>query len=199
MDLYTIILYGKSGAGKGTQADLLLKYLKDNFNRDPIYVETGKGFRAFSEKDTYSAKLVKKTLEEGGLLPEFLPIWVWTDRLLEKVENKEDWVLDGLCRRLPEAPILDSAFNFFNRKNRFVVEIDVSNEWAKEKLLNRGRSDDNEKDIKTRLNWYEENTRPAIDYFKEKDGYDYLRINGEQTIEKVHKEVISKVFKNDSA
>lgn len=187
------ILVGKSGSGKGTQAELLIDYLKKK-DRPVLYMETGKKFREFTKRDTYSSQLTKKVLDEGGLLPAFLPIWVWADSLIENFTGKEDMVFDGLARQINEAPVLDRALKFYGIQNPFVIVINVSDEWATTRLTERGRSDDNDEDIKRRLQWFQDNVVPVIDYFKDKEGYRFIEINGEQTIEQVHKEIIDKIF-----
>jgi adenylate kinase family enzyme len=131
-------------------------------------------------------------MDEGGLLPEFLPIWIWTEYLVKHFSGEEHMVLDGLARRAHEAPILDSALRFYQREKPFVILINVSKKWAIERLLGRGRSDDNVSDIEKRVNWYYENVLPSVEYFKTNDFYNFIEINGEQEIEDVFKEIILK-------
>jgi adenylate kinase family enzyme len=68
----------------------------------------------------------------------------------------------------------------------------VSHEWATDKLLKRGREDDNKEEIENRLNWYYQNVVPALNFFRNDSYYKFLPINGEQTIEEVHKEILEK-------
>jgi adenylate kinase family enzyme len=101
-------------------------------------------------------------------------------------------ILDGLSRRAYEAPVLDDALKFYKREKPFVIIINVSDEWAKNHLLSRGRADDNKLDIDARLAWFKTNVEPTIDYFRNNDYYNVLEINGEQSIEDVHKEILAK-------
>jgi adenylate kinase len=190
MSPQTIILFGPSGSGKGTQANLLIEYLKNKDSKDVLYLETGQRFRDFAQEASFSAKKTKQIMQAGGLLPEFLPIWIWTEYFIRRVSGDEHMILDGLSRRAHEAPILDSAMKFYDRKSPQVVSIEVSREWAKERLLGRGRSDDNGKDIDSRINWYYDNVVPAIEYFKNNPYYTVHTISGEQSIEKVHEDII---------
>jgi len=98
-----------------------------------------------------------------------------------------------LCRRPAEAPVLDSALKFFNQKNPIIIYINVSNEWAQDRMKARGRKDDTEEYIKSRLQWFEWNVVPAMAYFHEHPDYTFLEINGEQSVEDVHNELISKL------
>jgi adenylate kinase family enzyme len=101
-------------------------------------------------------------------------------------------ILDGLSRRAHEAPILNSAMKFYGRIKPFVIYMDVSREWAEEKLLARERGDDKIEQIEKRLDWFEKNVRPAMDYFRDNEFYNFITVNGEQSVEDVHKELMDK-------
>jgi len=194
MQPQTFIFFGPSGSGKGTQAELLQEELK---KKDPerkiLYIETGQKFRELAQGDSLTANEIKKVLKEGGLMPVFLPIWIWTGYLMDNLTGDEHIFFDGVSRRLVEANVLDSALKFYERKNLTVVSIECSDEWAIKLMKGRGRADDMEEEIKKRLAWYKENTAPAIEYFKNDPDYKFISINGEQTIEEVHKEIMEKV------
>lgn len=193
MQTQTVIFHGISGAGKGTQAHLLKQYLEE---KDPgtsvVYLSTGQAFRAFMEGDTFAAKHVKMLLDDGGLLPNFLAVWVWADFLNRHIRSgKEHIIFDGAARRVTEGPMMDSALDFFERAHPVLIVLDVSRERAIEHLKKRGRYDDNDDDIQTRLGWYETHTKPTIDYFRSNPLYRVFDIKGEQGIEEVHKEVLA--------
>lgn len=189
----TFIFFGRSGSGKGTQAEMLKNYLNDKKGVEPIYIETGQKFRNFTDQSNYSAQITKEVMSKGGLMPVFLPIWIWTMDLVNKFDGKRDLILDGLCRRPDEAPVLDSAVKFYNLKKPIVFYIKTSDAWSFDRLKNRGRGDDSDEYIKSRLSWFEWNVLPAMAYFYDNKDYDFFEINGEQSIEDVHKELISKV------
>jgi adenylate kinase len=194
MRAQTIILFGRSGSGKGTQAELLLKFISDH---DPIkktlYIETGQKVRDFMIHDNYSSKLTADIVENGKLLPEFMPIWIWSNYLIEHFTGEEHLVLDGLSRRPHEAPILDSALRFYNREYPTIIVLDVSREWAAERLKGRARADDNDADIRRRVEWYDTNVVPAIEYFRNNGRYTVIDVNGEQEIERVHSDIVSAI------
>jgi len=83
-----------------------------------------------------------------------------------------------------------SLFCFVFVSPLYVIIINVSRDWAIKLLLARGRHDDNEEDINSRLDWYETNVVPAINFFKEHTDYKILEVDGEATIEEVHKRII---------
>lgn len=191
MDKQTFIFFGPSGCGKGTQAKLLIEKLKKmDPSRHVIYLETGQKFRDFSSEASSTAQKVKEIINNGGLIPEFLPIWIWAEYLVRHVAGNEHMVLDGLSRRLDEAPILDSAMKFYGRTNPVVISIELSREIAAERLMNRKREDDTNLDIQKRLDWYENNVVPAINYFRDNPNYKFISVDGSGAIEDVHKQIL---------
>jgi len=189
MNSRAILFFGRSGCGKGTQAKLLADFLKSQ-GREVIYTETGGKFREFLSTDNYSGKIVGDILKEGKLVPVFLPIWIWTDIFVKNFTGKQDLVLDGLCRRLEESVALDSAFDFYKIEKPNIILMNVSKEWSYARMMERKRTDDTPEKIQNRLDWYEKDVTPSIDYFRDKAGYNFIEINGEQTIENVHKDII---------
>ena len=113
--------------------------------------------------------------------------------MMKKLNGNEHLFMDGMSRRIEEAYVLDSAVQFYKRENPTIISIEVSDEWATQLLKGRGRSDDNDQEIKKRLGWYHQNVVPAIEYFKNNSYYKFISINGEQTIEEVHREIMQKV------
>jgi adenylate kinase len=189
MDSQAFVFFGRSGCGKGTQAKLLIDVLKLR-GKEILYIETGSQFREFIKMDNYSSKLTGEILKEGGLIPVFLPIWIWTEILVKKYSGTQDMVLDGVCRRKEEAMALSSVFDFYKIKNPTIVSINVSKEWSFDRMMERKRADDTPEKIQSRLDWYEKDVLPAIQYFKDKSEYNFVEINGEQPIEEVHKDII---------
>ena len=99
-------------------------------------------------------------------------------------------MFDGTPRRILEAHLLDSAFKFFKREKPHLIFLNVSREWARERLLARKRMDDDKKDIEARLAWYDTDVVPAIEFYRNSHDYNFHDINGEQTIEKVYADII---------
>lgn len=186
---------GRSGCGKGTQAALLTEYLqKKDQERRVFAVETGTRIRAFiAEEQGYAAELSREIYSAGGLQPGFLTAWTWSSMLIKDLHADDHLLFDGTPRRLLEAELLDSAFGFFKRETPHLIYLNVSREWAKERLLARKRMDDSKKDIDARLAWFETEVVPAINFYKNNPRYAFHEINGEQAIEKVHQDVISQI------
>ncbi len=190
----TFLFYGRSGAGKGTQAKLLQEYLEQHTDRKVLYVETGNGLRDLATKDKYlTGRMANEIISEGGLFPVFLPIWVWTNAFVKHFTGEEHVILDGLARRVPEVQVLDSALAFYGMENPYLFHIDVSRDRAFEMLKGRGRPDDTDESINERLDWFEENVQNAMNAFRDLPRYNFVDINGEQTIEEVHKEILTAI------
>src|SRR3989344_8626852 len=192
MDKLSIMFMGRSGCGKGTQANLLMEFLKKNDPaREIFYLETGAGVREFNKQSSYSSELSKKIYLEGGLQPEFISIWVWSSMLIKYMKEDIHLIMDGTPRRLDEARALDSAFEFYKIIKPNFILLNVSREWSKERMLSRKRPDDHISDIESRLDWFEKEVVPAINFYRGNPDYNFLEINGEWTQEEVHKELLS--------
>ncbi len=190
-----IVFIGKSGSGKGTQADLVKKHLERVDDRKVIDVSTGSEFRSFMNGPSYTARRVKQELEDGKLLPTYLAIWVWTNIIVDRYSGEEHVLLDGTPRRLEEAKILDTALQFYKEAKSQVVYIDVSDEWARERLGVRGRHDDKDEEITKRLEWFGTDVMPAVDFFRgDKEHITFHNIDGEGSIEEVSERIIKSLF-----
>jgi len=189
MNSRAIVFFGRSGCGKGTQAKLLADFFKSQ-NRKVIYIETGSALRELSKGENLAGKNIQDILKEGKLIPVFVPIWIWTDFIIKNFTGKEDMILDGVCRRLEESVALDSAFDFYKIEKPNVVLMNVSKEWSYTRMMERKRADDTPEKIQNRMDWYEKDVVPSIEYFHSKTRYNFVDINGEQSIENVHKDII---------
>src|SRR3989338_1228555 len=187
----TFIFAGPSGSGKGTQVDLLKRYLKGktpNITQFSSY--TGDGFRALMNGTTLASKLAKRIQEAGELQPEFLAIYLWAGNLVQNLTGAEHLFIDGSPRKPAEAVVLDSAMQFYKRNPIHLISVNVSPAEAKKRLLLRARHDDSTAEIDRRLGWYTTEDLPAIEYLKGQPGHLFDDINGEQTPEQVHRDIL---------
>lgn len=193
--LHTVIFIGRSGCGKGTQAALLMERITkhDIEKRRILYVETGERFRRFFGGESLSSRLARGVYEKDERQPDFLAVFMWGGELIENLGPETHLVFDGVARSEHEAKMLSSALGFYGRDRATVIYIDVSRKWSEERLLARGRADDvNIAKIDKRLDWFESDVLPSIEYFRSNPFYRVLTVNGEQTIQEVHNEIISK-------
>lgn len=189
MNSRAIVFFGRSGCGKGTQAKLLADVFKSQ-NREVLYIETGSALRELAKEDNLVGKNIDTILKEGKLIPVFIPIWIWTEFITKNFTGQQDMILDGVCRRYEESVALGSAFDFYKIEKPNVILMNVSKEWSYDRMMERKRADDTPEKINNRLEWYEKDVVPSIEYFKNKPEYNFIEINGEQPIEKVHADII---------
>jgi adenylate kinase family enzyme len=136
-------------------------------------------------------------MDHGKLIPEFLPIWIWTDFLIKHFSGNEHLILDGLCRRVDEAPVLTSALKFYGFKRPCVIFLNISKEEAHKRMKIRKRGDDTDEYIESRLAWFEKEVVPAMTYLKHNGYYEFIEINGDQSIEDVHKDILKRIVMPD--
>lgn len=193
--LHTIVFIGRSGCGKGTQADLLKNRIAkhDLEQRKILYIESGDGFREFVRGKSYSARLSRALYERDARQPDFLATLMWGEMLLEQLDEDMHIVFDGVGRSESEAKMLSTALWFYQRERPTVFYINVSRKWSEEKLLRRGRADDaNLARIDKRLDWFDKDVIPAIEYMQRNPFFNVIEINGEQSVEAVHAEIVAK-------
>ncbi len=187
-----MILLGRSGSGKGTQA----AFIKDNYiDRNFKHLTTGGNFREFIRSDTMSANLASEIVNAVGLMSEFLAVWNWANIFINSVDEHTNIILDGAPRRLAELHALDSAVSFYNFKTT-VIYIDVSKNWAMERLALRGREDDQNMDeINKKMEWFDSDVMPVIEWYSEDPNYKFIHINGEKSVNEVAEEIRIKLDK----
>lgn len=161
--------------------------------RKTRYQESGPRFRKLITGTSHTSKLSKEIYNRGGLQPAFLAIWTWVTDFVAELTGKEHLIMDGSPRTLVEAEVLDSVFLFYKMKP-FILFLDVHNDISHTRLKARGRMDDiHPENVQKRLDWFERDVVPAIDYFRTNLHCAFLHINGDQTIPEVHKEIIEKI------
>jgi adenylate kinase len=196
MELQTFIFIGRSGCGKGTQAGLFQKYVKKlDYKRRILYIEMGERFRQFIKEDSLSSRLAAEIYKTGNRQPDFIAVWMWSHLLVENMTGEEHVIFDGTPRSFHEAQILDTAITFYHRQRPHVIYLNISRETSKARMMARRRMDDlNEEEIERRLNWFESDVLPAVEYFRKYSKYNFIELDGDQPVEAVHQEILSKVF-----
>ncbi len=190
----TFVFFGIAGSGKGTQIELLEKYLKNsNPSLDITLAYPGSEFRKLTSSGSYTGELVKEKLEGGFLQPDFITISLFSKILTENLSKDNILIADGYPRTIGQSQALESAMDFYSRSNISIIYIKLSKEEASKRMKLRGRSDDTDIGIAQRFDEYVNNILPAMNYFKDKEGYEIYTVNGEQSVEDVHKELISKL------
>lgn len=189
------IIMGTQGSGKGTQMALLKEVLAQKTPDIKILqIDTGQGFRKLVSESSYTANRIKDSLNKGERQPDALAIYIVMSKLIYEAESNQHFIIDGSPRTVFQAEALDTALKFYEFEKPVVIVVNVNREEAKKRLMLRKRHDDTEEGIEKRLNWYQDEVVPAIDYYKQHPYYNVVEVNGEQSVEDVHKEILEKTL-----
>ena len=207
-----LVILGPPGAGKGTQAEYIVK----RYNIP--HISTGDIFRENIKNNTELGKEAKSYMDKGLLVPDDLVIALVEDRL-NKDDAKEGFLLDGFPRTVAQAVSLDSILDKNNEKLTKVINISVDPEILIERAVGRRvcktcgmtyhvkfnppkeegicdkdgtkliqRDDDTEETVKTRISVYFDQTAPLIDYYRAQNLL--IDIDGAKDIDKVFNDIV---------
>jgi adenylate kinase len=185
----TYVFFGNVGAGKGTQVELLKKALEEKTGKNVAFASPGNQYRQLVSSGNYTGTLVVEKLNAGMLQPDFLTNSVVIASLIGEMKEDSHILADGYPRSLNQSETLIEILKFFKRSHIEIVYIDVRKDEAVARMKLRARHDDTEEGIKKRFEEYENNVIPAMAYL-EKEGCLLHTINGEQSVEDVHKDII---------
>ena len=153
------IFLGPPGAGKGTQAS----FLADSWKIP--HISTGDILREAIAGQTSLGIQARTYLEAGELVPDLLIMALIRERF-GQTDITQGWILDGFPRTLAQANALDQLLSILRQPHPNVVYFEVSTDRLVDRMLARGRQDDNEDTIRRRLDVYREETAPLIDFYQ---------------------------------
>jgi adenylate kinase len=179
--MINIVLFGKPGAGKGTQAE----FLKQKYNL--THISTGDVFRFNIKNETPLGKEAKTFIDAGDLVPDSLTIKMLQDEV-EKNMHSKGFLFDGFPRTIQQAEALDSFLNSKNWEVTATVALEADDEVLVHRLLERGKTsgridDQDEEKIRNRYQEYNEKTAPLMDYYRLQDKF--YAVNGIGAIQEV--------------
>lgn len=206
-----ILLMGPPGAGKGTQAEKLIR------EYGIPQISTGDMFRAAVKSGTALAKEAKSYMDKGALVPDSVTVGIVKERLAQD-DCKKGWILDGFPRTTAQASALDAILHDLGIQLTAVLDFNVNRDDLVKRVSGRlvcrqcgasfhkefrppkqegvcdncggelyQRADDNEVTVRERLAVYDTSTKPLIDYYKVSGRY--YEINGDQSMDKVFADV----------
>lgn len=183
----TVIFIGPQGSGKGTQISRLSDSLRI---ADPACrvadVQSGRRFRSFAQIESgYTADRIAETLDTGVLQPLFLSVTLWGQDMVQLVDPDCHVLIDGFPRAVPEAIVLDTAFEFYRRDHVSVVFLDTPEDIVRERMMARKRPDDTPESIEERLRWYREKTLPVVEFYRNRPHTSLIRVDGASDVDTV--------------
>jgi adenylate kinase len=187
----TFVFFGIVGSGKGTQVKLLQDFLLRHDGRECVYAGTGEGFRSILESQSYAGKLLQEKMHKGELIEDFFANAIVADVLATKINPDKHLIVDGYPRTVAQSKVFEDMMKFYKHDDIKIIFIELSQEEAMKRNLLRARHDDTEEGLKKRFEEYENNVIPAMKYFEGKSGYTIYKINGDQSVEAVHKDILS--------
>lgn len=180
------IILGPQGSGKGTQAKLLAEKFSLN------HISSGELLRREADSHSDKGKIITDLLTKGSLVP--------FDTVLEVLEpaikaTKNGFIIDGTPRDIRQAEHLDWFLDQIGQKIDQVIYLSLPREESLKRLLKRAaienRSDDTPESITRRLDIYEKETIPVIDYYRQKNIL--TEIDGIPDIDTIHKDILQKL------
>ena len=165
-----LLFLGPPGAGKGTQAALLSEA------NSYLHLSTGELLRKEIDSNTSLGKQVKDIMNKGQLVGDEVVLEIVKKNL---DRGNKGWILDGYPRNLSQSNSLNDVLTEINQPLEMVIYLDIPEEVLIKRLLLRGRKDDNEETIRTRLKIFKEITEPLIEYYKDLSLLKYINADGD--------------------
>ena len=167
--MINIVLFGKPGAGKGTQAN----FLKKKYSL--IHISTGDLFRYNIKNKTELGKLAKSFMDKGDLVPDQVTIKMLEDEV-KRNTNTNGFLFDGFPRTKSQAEALDNFLNEKKMEINATISLEADDNILIKRLLERGKSskridDQNEVKIINRFKEYNKKTAPLKAYYKEQNKF----------------------------
>ena len=174
-----IVMLGGPGSGKSTYTEYLIRHFRIN------HIYPGGMLRKEVENNTEIGKRVKEILAKG----QFVPNDIVLDLIKKSVsESPNGYVLDGWPRYMQQVRDMEAS----NIGVDFAVYLDVSREEVLKRLLARGRADDTEEIINNRIDLYNRETGPVVEYFRDKQGFLEIKAQGD-TPENIANNIIRRI------
>ena len=179
--MFNIVIFGKPGSGKGTQAD----FLKDKY--DLHHISTGDLFRKNILNKTDLGIEAKSFLDNGDLVPDIVTIKMLENEVLAN-KDANGFIFDGFPRTHNQAESLDSFLESINQKINATIALEVDEDELINRLLDRGkttnRSDDQDiEKIKNRFNEYNNKTSILIDFYQKQSKF--YSVNGHGSVDDI--------------
>ncbi len=180
-----MVILGRQGSGKGTQSDLLVK------KYGCVHLSTGDMLRAAVSAGTELGRQAGAVMDAGRLVGDDTINAIVGERLDHDDIASRGVLLDGYPRTAEQADALEAALQSSGQKLDLALNIEVPTAVVTARMLDRARSDDTAEAIRRRLELYEQQTAPLLDWFEARDVL--TTINGVGTPHEVFERVVAAV------
>jgi len=161
---FTLMLLGRSGCGKGTQARMVLERLKKT---KPIHFETGQHLRRLLKTHhNATIEIGKKLMGQGRFFPYWMVDYLLVREVVEKGIADRPWVFDGFPRHTKQVWFVEDIIAWHSRLPALCIYIKLDEKEATKRLLGRGRKDDKTQLIKNRMEFFKTDVLPVIDFYR---------------------------------
>ena len=185
-----LVILGRQGSGKGTQSERLVETF------GCVHLSTGEMLRAAVAERTQLGREAEAIMDAGGLVGDEIINEIVRERLHGDDVAASGVLFDGYPRTAEQADALEAILDERRQRLDAAVNIDIPIEEATARMLQRGRSDDTADAIKRRLDLYERQTAPLLDWF---DSRGLLAtVDGLGTVEEVFERVSAAVTGNNT-
>lgn len=183
-----VVLLGAPGSGKGTQATRLKEYL------GVPHISTGDLLRAEVAAGSKLGLAAKEVMARGELVSDAILLGMLEDRF-SRADTQAGFILDGYPRNLAQADALGRLLEKLGQRFDYAVQLDVPTELLVERIAGRakaeGRADDTPESVRTRLQVYNDQTAPVIDYFRQKG--QLTVVDGVGSLEEVFSRIVQAI------
>ena len=178
--MINIVLFGKPGAGKGTQAE----FLKGKYNL--THLSTGDIFRYNIKNETELGMLAKTFMDKGDLVPDEVTIQMLQSEVDQNPQSS-GFLFDGFPRTITQAEALDAFLVSKNQSITATIALEANDEILVQRLLERGKTsgrpdDQDEEKIRNRYDEYNQKTAPLMQYYQAQGKY---TVDGIGSIEEI--------------
>jgi adenylate kinase len=178
--MLNVVIFGPPGSGKGTQSEKII----EKFGLE--HISTGEILRAEIKSNSDLGKLAASFIDRGELVPDHIIVGMLENRL-DVLGAVKGVIFDGFPRTIEQADALKDLLKKRQETIDVMVNLEVENEELITRLLKRGetsgRSDDNLETIEKRIQVYECQTAPVIDFYKQEGTY--RGIDGQGTVDDI--------------